>query len=71
MHALENLGRYSDKTLLDVSPVIGNAQTSLPLITLAYALKKSLFGKSNDKKYILSVFSSQVGFNSAVILKKE
>lgn len=71
MQTLKNIGIYEDKTFLDVSDIIGNAQTTLPLMTMAYALNNSQFGNVRNRKYILSVFTSQIGFNSAVILKKE
>jgi 3-oxoacyl-[acyl-carrier-protein] synthase II len=59
-----------DDCIIDVSPVLGFAEATAPLFTLAYALLDSSLRTWRDKKYILLVFSSSHGVNCAVVIQK-
>jgi 3-oxoacyl-[acyl-carrier-protein] synthase II len=59
-----------DDCIIDISPVLGFAEATAPLFTLAYALLDSSLRTRHDNKYILLVFSSSHGVNCAVVIQK-
>jgi len=59
-----------DDLIIDVSPVLGFAEATAPLFSLACVLLDSSLRTWRDKKYILLVFSSSHGVNCAAILQK-
>ncbi len=68
--ALKKIFGSIDKKAVDVSSVIGYAESTIPLISLAYTLYDPKFEIDKNKNYILSVFSSPKGFNTSLIIKK-
>ena len=59
-----------DDCIIDVSPMLGFAEATAPLFTLAYALLDSSLRTWHDNKYIFVVFSSSHGVNCAVVIQK-
>lgn len=59
-----------DDCIIDVSPILGFAEATAPLFSLAFALLDSSLRTWHDNKYILLVFSSSHGVNCAVVIQK-
>jgi len=59
-----------DGKMVDVSPVLGVAESAQPLLSLAYVLGISRVECQGNTNYILCSFSSPQGANSAVVIDK-
>ena len=70
MKILENLFYLQDIRYIDVSHYVGFSESCSALMSIAYSLYHSQLGNRGNKNYILSVFSSQEGNNSVLVLKQ-
>ena len=66
---LESIFGSDAPRIFDVSPVIGQPESALPLCNLAFALGTSTVEPRSTKKYILASFLSPQGFSGAMIFE--
>jgi 3-oxoacyl-(acyl-carrier-protein) synthase len=70
-NAIESVLGKSERNFIDCTSKIGFAEATQPLYNMSYALLGSSFEKGPYPKYILVVFSSDIGNNCATIIRKE
>jgi 3-oxoacyl-(acyl-carrier-protein) synthase len=68
--ALVSVFGTADRPVIDVSTTVGSADSTLPLLSLAFSIWERPVGRLEEKKYILAYFSSPQGVSSAIVFEK-